>query len=351
MANLADFAGNEDTKQALGRALRQLAKAKASKDELVEAVYQAAKDATSTLSFAPVTGKKVPVRGPKTANTAIYGGKRHTHAGETAVVLLSDWQLAKVTPTYSSAICEKRIEALAQKVIDLAEIQRKDHPVKEVRVYLLGDLVEGELIFPGQAHLIDASLYAQVLSDGPRILGNLLRRLASAFDGVRVVGVIGNHGSLGGRARKDYHPESNADAMMYEVTRLALEGEKRITWAPNFTAGERHWHALDTIGAKTFFLFHGDQIKGGFAGFPWYAFGRKLQGWKALYDFDYAVSGHFHTPVKGYYTGGITHWGNGTTESDNTYAAENLAAGGHPSQQLLFVHPKQGVSAEYEIRL
>ena len=339
MPDLEEFAQQEDTKAALDRALRALAKAKQRNEDLVAAVYQAAKDATSSLHFEPVSVS------PNLINRAKPG------KAETAVVLLSDWQLSKVTPSYSTKVCEQRIEKLAEKVIALTDIQRADHPVKECRVYLLGDLIEGELIFPGQAHLIDASLYAQVLSDGPRILGGLLRSLAGSFETVKVVGVIGNHGSLGGRARRDYHPESNADAMMYEVTRLALAGEKRITWAPNSTPGERHWYATDTIGDKTFFLFHGDQIRGGFAGFPWYAFGRKLMGWRNLYGFEYAVSGHFHTPVKGYYTGGITHWGNGTTESDNTYAAENLAAGGHPSQQLLFVHPKHGVSAEYEVML
>ena len=336
MDNLKEYAAHEETKQALARALRKLAKSKTQTEDLVEAVYQAAKDATSTLEYKPVP----PPKNNKSSKNA-----------EVAVVLLSDWQLAKVTPSYSTEVCERRIEELGAKIVELTELQRAHHPVKECRVYLLGDLIEGELIFPGQAHLIDASLYAQVLSDGPRILGGLLRHLAASFESVRVVGVIGNHGSLGGRARRDYHPESNADAMMYEVTRLALQAEKRITWGPNSLTGERLWYATDDVGDSRFFLFHGDQVRGGFAGFPWYGFGRKLQGWNSLYNFDYAVSGHFHTPVRGYYTGNITHWGNGSTESDNTYAQENMAASGRPSQWLLYVNPRSGVSAEYEVHL
>ncbi len=332
--SLEEFANASELRAAYRKALRQLDEAKNAKAELIEAVREAAADAIAGLSYTPVPKPK----------------KQAGRDAETAVVLLSDWQLAKVTPSYSTAVCEARIEALAAKVLELTAIQRADHPVKECRVYLLGDLLEGELIFPGQAHRIDASLYAQVLSDGPRILGGLLRRLAASFESVRVVGVIGNHGALGGRARRDYHPESNADAMMYEVTRLALLGEKRITWAPNVTEGERHWYATDTIGDKTFFLFHGDQVKGGFAGFPWYGFGKKLLGWNRIYGFDYAVSGHFHTPVRGYYNG-ITHWGNGSTESDNTYANESLAAAGEPTQWLLFAEPKRGVTSEHLIYL
>ena len=83
-------------------------------------------------------------------------------------------------------------------------------------------------------------------------------------------------------------------------------------------------------------------------------------GWRTLGDmigaktidgtFDYAFSGHFHTPVRTYLNG-ITHWGNGTTESSNTYAAEELASAGEPCQWLLFAHPERGVTAEYLIRL
>ena len=71
---------------------------------------------------------------------------------EVAVALLSDWQLGKETPDYSSQICERRIRLLARKIERLTNIQRADHPVRILHAWLLGDHVEGELIFPGQAH-------------------------------------------------------------------------------------------------------------------------------------------------------------------------------------------------------
>lgn len=335
--SLEEALADDELRKAYNRVLRQLTDAKASKQELVDAVYQAARDAAAAVRYSPV---KPPKLGRSTRNA------------EVAVSLLSDFQLAKVTPSYSSAICEERVVRLADKVTQLTDIQRADHPVTECRVYLLGDIIEGELIFPGQAYKIDASLFQQVMIDGPRILGGYLRSLLSIFAKVHVVSVIGNHGAIGGRARREYHPESNADSMMYEATRLMLAGEERLTWADTWTEGERNWYAIDKLGQHTAFLFHGDQVRsGGFAGFPWYGFGRRLQGWQRMYGFDYAFSGHFHTPVRGYYTGGIRHWGNGSTESDNTYAAENLAASSEPSQWLLYAHPENGISAEYEIRL
>jgi hypothetical protein len=250
--------------------------------------------------------------------------------------LLSDWQLGKKTPSYGSEVCARRIEELADRVCTVTDVQRSDHPVKDCRVYLLGDLVEGELIFPGQSHLIDASLFHQVMVDGPAILGQFVTRMLAHFETVTVVGVIGNHGAIGGRSRREMHPESNADAMMYEATRQRFN-DKRLTWESTLQPGERAWYATDDVGDRRWFLFHGDQCRGGFAGFPWYAFGRRLNSWANLYGFDYAAAGHFHTPVRGLYAAGsVTHWGNGSTESDNTYAAENMAAAGTPCQWLLF---------------
>lgn len=317
---------------------RQLGAAKIKTAELTEAVRDAVTVALAGLNVPPV---KAP---PKDARR---------RGEEVAVAVLSDWQLAKRTESYSSDVCEQRIDLYADKVLELAEIQRADHPVKELRVYLLGDLVEGELIFPGQAHLVDASLYRQVVVDGPRILGSFLRRMLANFDKVHVVGVIGNHGAIGGRSRRDMHPESNADAMLMEVTRQMLESEQRLTWAPNSTPGERHWYAVDRVGDKAFFLAHGDQIRGGFGGFPWYGFGKKVSGWRTsglVPPFDYALTAHYHTPVR-MYLNGITLWGNGSTESGNQYALENMAASGEPCQWLLFCHPQRGVSAEYLVQL
>lgn len=335
MPGLEEYGELEALRVERDKALRQVDELRKTKAALAGAVRDAVLEGIQDLRIPPVPAPKADTR---------------KATSEVALCVLSDWQLSKLTPSYDSRVCERRIEEYARKVQLLTDIQRKAKPVRECRVYLLGDLVEGELIFPGQSHRIDASLYRQVVVDGPRILANLLRSLATSFEKVHVVGVIGNHGSLGGRARQDYHPESNADAMMMEVARLITAGEKRITWAPNVTSGERHWYAIDKVGTKRFFMFHGDQIKGGFAGWPWYGFGKKLLAWKSKFDFDYSLSGHFHNPVR-FQIGDGTHWGNGSTESENTYALEMLAAQGNPSQWLLFCHPQNGVTAEYEVKL
>jgi hypothetical protein len=255
-----------------------------------------------------------------------------------------------VTPDYNSDVAAERVARYADKVVKLIELQRSHHPVEEARIYLLGDLLEGEEIFPGQAHRIDASLYSQLFGTA-EVLANMVRRIAATVPRVKVVGAIGNHGAMGGPIRRSYHPETNFDAMLYNVARMLLRQESRVDWPETFVAGERAWYATDDVLGKRWFLFHGDQVKSASFGIPWYGYSKRLLGWAtSVVPFDYSASGHWHVPVR-MQVNGITHWGAGSTESSNTFAQEWLASGGQrPSQWLLFAGT-DGVTSEYCVYL
>ena len=74
---------DEDLRAANGRLLRQLDKAKTKQEDMVAAVYRAAKDAASTLVVPPVPAPKKDKRAA---------------SPEIAICLLADWQAGKVTP-------------------------------------------------------------------------------------------------------------------------------------------------------------------------------------------------------------------------------------------------------------
>jgi|TARA_B100001964_G_C14238740_1_gene603850 hypothetical protein len=321
-----------ELRAAYNKLVTEYNKVKDKKDDLAAAVYGAVKDEISTLSF-----PNVPV--PKK--------DRRTKGEEVAVAVLADWQLAKVTPDYDSSVCEERIQKFAEKVVHLTNIQRENHPVKKLHVWALGDIVEGELIFPGQSFLIDGGLYRQVTVDGPRIMATFLRTMLENFDSVHVSGVIGNHGAIGGRARKDHDPETNADRMLYRIISLMFESEPRITFDIPDGHGERNWYTVDRIGNYSCLLCHGDQFRS-FGSF--YPFQKKIYGWKVgavAEDFKDVFCGHWHTPTKMTFNT-VQCRVAGSPESTNTYAMESLAAIGRPSQHLQFVHPENGiVTAEY----
>jgi hypothetical protein len=273
---------------------------------------------------------------------------------EVAVAVLSDWQLGKRTPSYDSAVCAKRIDTFADKVISLTEIQRKDHPVRELRVHVLGDIVEGEQIFPGQSHLIDSSLFQQTTEDGPTILISFLTRMLAHFERVHVVAVIGNHGRIGRKG--DFNPQTNGDRMLYRNTQRILAdrpGFDRLTWDIPSIPNERAWYAISKIGRYSTLLIHGDQFRGT-SGIPWYGLQKKAGGWalgaieETFHDVDF---GHFHQPTR-VTLNNVTARCSGSPESHNTFAQEQLAAVGRPSQGLRFVHPGKGmVTAEYTVWL
>lgn len=324
-----------ELKISYSKLLQEYEKLKAKEDHLADAVYRAVteqiKDGTPLAPVKTVAPKK----------------DTRKSSEEVAVAVLADWQLSKVTPDYNSAVCEERIEKYAEKVIHLTEIQRQDHPVRHLKIWALGDIVEGELIFPGQSFLIDGGLYRQVTVDGPRIMKNFITKMLENFETVTFTGVIGNHGAIGGRARRDHDPETNADRMLYRIVQLMFENDKRITFNIPDGRGERNWYAIDTIGNYKSLLIHGDQF-GSLSTF--YSFQKKVYGWKVgaiQEEFTDVYSGHFHTPTKMTFNT-VQMRISGSPESTNTYAMESLAAIGRPSQPLMFVHPERGiVTAEY----
>lgn len=331
------------------RLLASLDDCKGTKANLVSAAMEAAGTAMRQLNLSPVAPGQKDIRKGKGKGKA-----------EVAVSPLSDWQLAKVTPSYNSVVAEERIEILGDKIEQIVAIQRNDHPVRELVVPILGDLVEGEMIFPGQAHRIDASLFQQVMIDGPRILGNFLRRMAGQFERVRVHAVIGNHGRIGRRG--DFRPETNADAMLYEVTRqvLVASGQKNVAWTPNYVQGEEKWYEVVEINGQRWMLVHGNQFFGGsgISGYPYPNANSKILKWnsggipetRSGQHFEYVLAGHHHQAIS--IPIGRTHlWVSGSTESDNTYASQDFASMAEPSQWLLFVTAKGSVGAEYRIRL
>jgi hypothetical protein len=327
------LADEDATKSALRKALRKLDEERTKRAELYRAIYDAAKDAAASITIPPVPKCKPDKR---------------TADPEAAVVLMSDWQWGKVTPSYDSDVAKRRIDKFTDKALRIIDYVRKHHPVPEVHVLYLGDLVEGELIFPGQAHRIDASLYRQTFEVAEAI-ANQLRRFRSHVDVVRAEGVRGNHGEMGGYGRRDMHPETNADTMAMNIARLNLGAD--IDFPEPITHGERHWYAVHEVMGKKWFLAHGDQVKGASFGIPWYGFKKRIEGWyMTCGPFDYCATGHWHQVVRED-VNGVIHFGAGSTESSNTYAQEWLAGGGQQGSQWLIFQNSDGLTSEHPIRL
>lgn len=332
--NLEEFhqlAELDELRKTLATTQHQLRKAKAKTAELVEAVYQAAKDAAVVLGNPPAVPK------PKV--------DRRTRKPEVALLHVSDLHFGKATPSFNSEVAAERLKLLSEKVLQITEIERADHPVREVAVLLGGDLAENLGIFPGQIYEVDSSTFAQVFA-AVGALERLFRHLLSSFEHVSVDEVWGNHGRIG---RKGDNPRGdNIDRFVGAILRNKLkefEDSGRLTWRGPCGG----WYGIVEIGEYRALLAHGDQIKS-FGGTPAFAILKKCNSWSSgvLPTFRDVWMGHFHNPL-------VLPLANGrgrvfispSIESDSAYAAEVVAAASVPAQRLCFVDPvKARVTAE-----
>ena len=325
----------EELRRALDRSRRDLMKAKDFREDLVQVVHDAAFDAM--LAMGPVKPIAAPAK-----------DKRKGKA-EAALIHSTDWQGGKRTLDYNSDVMRERVMQFADKVVRLTEIQRADHPVREAVVMFGGDMVEGVMIFPGQAFEVDSSLFEQYVNVS-RLIVDFLRRLLVDFDKVTVFSEHGNHGRVG--TKRDGLPRhDNIDLMCYHLAQQMLVGEKRIIWN------------IDTedikkveFGNYRALLIHGDEVgRGGFSS-PM-TIVRHADRWRsgAYPDFDFrdVFVGHYHQHQEWNMANGQgTVFMTASTESSNRYARDLLAANGTPSQRLMFIDPDKGrVTASYRVWL
>ena len=326
-ADLTEFeelTENDELRRQVTDLQQKLRRAKAKTADLVAAVEKGARDAAIVLGNPPA------VKAPRKDGRA----KR----GEVAILHVSDWQIGKVTDSYNSEIAAARVDELADKVVKLADIERADHPVRELHVLLGGDLIEGVNIFPGQPFEVDSATFKQVFTAVGGV-ERLLRAALSSFEHVVVWEVPGNHGRVG---RRGENPRTdNVDLLAYRIAARSFDGHKRIDWHPSTS-----WRAIVEAGNYRALLVHGDQIKQFGGNLPAYGIYRKSLGWSAgaIKDqFTDVYMGHFHRPDVIHLADGEGRvFINGSLESDNEFAAEFIAASGTPRQRLNFVDPERG---------
>ena len=318
----------DELRAALARAQRAARRKQLATDELVAAVYSAARDAM--LAHGPAPKIAAPARDRRSAKP------------EVALLHLTDWQVGKRTRSYDMAIAADRVRQSVQRTAELADIQRSHHPVRECHVMLGGDMVEGVSIFPGQAFEVEAAAFEQMVATAG-LIESAVRSLLEHFESVTVWEEIGNHGRIG---RKGDMPHGdNVDRMAYTLARTRVT-DKRLTWHAWGGGLGTHVH----IGDYTALLVHGDEIKSFGGNTPAFGILRKCNAWATgvVERFTDVYMGHFHHAMALTMANGGRVFVTGSPESDNEYAREFVAATSHPSQRLHFVDPAKGrVTAEY----
>ena len=323
-----------ELRQALERTQRQLFQAKERTDRLVQVTHDAASDAVLAMGMFD----RVP-QPPR---------DRRKSRAEHALWHMTDWQGAKRTASYDSAIMRELVMRFAEKAVKVTNIQRADHPVKDATLMFGGDMVEGLFNFPTQPFEIDATIFEQYVTVG-MLLVDVVRHALANYEKVTVVAEWGNHGRIG--SKRDSVPKAdNFDRMTYELARRLLGNEPRLTWQDCPEDIQRV-----QIGNYRALLMHGDEVgRSGFASpSAWQAAGNRWKSGAYGWQFQDIFLGHYHRHAQEPLADGLgaIYW-TGSTESDNRYARDSLAASGVPSQRLHFVDAERGrTTAAYQIWL
>jgi len=267
------------------------------------------------------------------------------------VAHLCDLHFGKTTHNYNSTIAYQRTVLYFHKVGEIIKAQRTAAKIEVVHILLGGDIAEGESVFKGQKLLIDRQVLEQAMFDAPEAIVDGILYLMTIVREIHMWCVVGNHGWDGKKYRIG---ATNWDRVFYETLKLIFKGTEKL---PRDQFKDRiHFHIGDyDVTARVFdwglLLIHGDRIKGQL-GMPWYGIGKKMSGWADILEepWEYLFMGHFHT-LSSITINYRRCFANGSAESGNEYAKENMAASGYPVQRFCFFDAKHGMVNDHPVYL
>ncbi len=263
------------------------------------------------------------------------------HAGEVVVAEEMDGY-----NEFNWSIMVRRLDTVFSTAAELLTVHLAKPDYDGIVVALGGDMVTGdiheELTQTNDKPLLECTF------DLSCLLAGHLAKLADVFGKVHVIGVPGNHGRMTKKPQSKGYVRTNADYHTYKQIQRMLEKDPRFTFLFPLSPDLR----FDLAGRR-FLLTHGDQFRGGdgiigplgpiMRGAYKKAANANRRG--GDWPFDTMMCGHFHTTLM--LPNLIV---NGSLKGFDEYANRGNFAREHPSQMLLTVHPKHGITWYIPIR-
>lgn len=283
----------------------------------------------------------------------------HEHKRE-MILMLSDMHSHAKVPKdevgglaeYDSTILRQRAEELVQRV---ASIQRQHGgDIARLNLFVGGDLIEGQAVFPGQHRQIDARLTEQIVKT-VEVIAGIVTGLLASFEEIHIYDVSGNHGRVT-FTREAASANENFDWLVMQFVKVATQScGDRLVWHPS----EAWFRLIQRMGFR-FLLIHGHWIRS-WGGTPQNAILNNASKFFQLITanlppdvtgpgFHYMLLGHFHTRAWMESTA-FEVFVNGAWPGGSQYSIDQLKSSSRPAQLLLVLHGKHGVMDAYPIYL
>lgn len=316
--------------------------ASAKQSAQIEQVLDVAKNVLQAIPSIPVLYKmkNIDVESAQVAVSPLCD----THIGERV-----DLDQMSGLNKYDMDIFNKRMFGWANQVVKLVSLRQKYAQINRLVIPLLGDMVSGEIHLELVKTNVDNAMGQMIR--GASIISQAIVFMSQYFQEIYVPCVVGNHGRMAIKPpAKDMY--MNWDYLMYQFISAYCVNQKNI----KFSIPKSFFYVIEVAGKKIL-LMHGDGIKGGFAGIPYYGMSRTvaqlrqtLQFRKGLEDelqkleaeyFDGVMIGHFHTSTE-LDIGTGPMFVCGCMKGGDEYSLSKLHTLSKPTQLLTYWHPKYG---------
>lgn len=272
---------------------------------------------------------------------------------EVAMLNFSDVQIGSLVKSdevgglanYNKDVFRERISKLADKIYKVINIQRSGGiNVENLRINVLGDIVQGESVFPGQGFKLDALMLEQVFVLADEIIQRLFIPLSRLFKNVDIFCIPGNHGKQGRRG--DSSRNTNWDYIVYWLWKMRMAEFKNT----EFFISNGPFMIYELFPNQVHALIHGNQAQG-WMGFPYYGIDRLYRRITSLTGIfiQYLHHGHHHQPsIQDTHIG--KKIGNGSIEGGSDYSINDLLTA-NVAQQFFCGLNEEGITWEYWLRL
>ncbi len=171
-----------------------------------------------------------------------------------------DSKTGKKELTYNMNIFKQEMVNLQESIFQIHEILRNAYSLKELNIFLLGDIITNDRIFPEQTFEIEKVVGLQIW-DGVNYLTKFINNMLKIYEKITVVGVVGNHG----RSNPTHYNEpveNNFEFFIYKTLQKQFADSKRVTIVVPSTRRYIHkvcgWRHL---------IEHGDSMRGSSANY------------------------------------------------------------------------------------
>lgn len=293
---------------------------------------------------------------------------------EAQVVLFSDIHFGVKTKSFNVNICKQRIDNLMSGTLKIHSLHDKLYPVRDLHIFSLGDLVNGEKIGKNvNSDEFECPVYYQIFEHFVPSMVGFLSNMACNYRTVYVHCVPGNHGSPAG---KESAYSTNWDTIAMSIVKIKMENVKNVI----IDIEHESIYKIVEIKGHYFLITHGDMIPIHLT-IPFYGMTtralrmRSIESMKrdllpdiinSLVDgsldkekalrmltsapFNYFCTGHFHT-INRFDFSGIEFLTNGSLKSDDQYAIKKMGMGNAPCQVTFGVSEKRGITWHYKVQV